>query len=113
MKEHGQSTDNRTEWSESTKNTRCSFHCHCLILGEVTRPRRFELPAFWFVVEKSGNPKALQVSHLQAAPASKILPQLVHNLVHKDAQPKIDASEVGSENSELLITEPTRVKMAL
>jgi len=42
-----------------------------------------ELPAFWFVVEKSGNPKALQVSHLQAAPPSKILPQLVHKLVHK------------------------------
>jgi|SRR6516225_4502469 hypothetical protein len=86
MKEHGQSTDNRTEWSESTKNTRCSFHCHCLILGEVARPERFELPAFWFVVEKSGNPKALQVSHLQAAPPSKILPQLVHKLVHTPAE---------------------------
>jgi len=33
---------------------------NCLILGEVARPERFELPAFWFVVEKSGNPKALQ-----------------------------------------------------
>ena len=32
-----------------TKNTRCSFHCNCLILGEVARPERFELPAFWFV----------------------------------------------------------------
>src|SRR6516225_9500259 len=85
MKEHGQSTDNRTEWSESTKNTRCSFHCHCLILGEVARPERFELPVFWFVVEKSGNPKALQVSHLQAAPPSKILPQLFHNLVRMRA----------------------------
>jgi len=57
-----------TEWTE---NTRCSFRCNCLILGEVARPERFELPAFWFVVEKSGNPKALQVSHLQAPPASK------------------------------------------
>jgi hypothetical protein len=35
-----------------------------LILGEVARPERFE-SAFWFVAEKSGNPKALQVSHLQ------------------------------------------------
>jgi len=50
---------------------------------EVARPEGFEPPAFWFVVKKSGNPKALQVSHLQAAPASKILPQLVHKLVHK------------------------------
>ena len=57
-----------TEWTE---NTRCSFRCNCLILGEVARPGRFGLPAFWFVVEKSGNPKALQVSHLQAPPASK------------------------------------------
>ena len=55
--------------------------CNGLILGEVARPERFELPAFWFVVEKSGNSKALQSSHLQAA--SKILPQLVHKLVHK------------------------------
>jgi len=31
------------------------------------RPERFELPTFWFVVGKAGNPKALQVSHLQAA----------------------------------------------
>ena len=38
---------------------------------KVARPERFELPTFWFVVEKSGNPKALQVSHFQAAPASK------------------------------------------
>ena len=52
---------------------------------KVARPERFELPTFWFVVEKSGNPKALQVSHLQAAPASKILPQLVHKLVHTRA----------------------------
>jgi len=37
-------------------------------LREVARPERFELPAFWFVVEKSGNPKALQVSHLQTHP---------------------------------------------
>jgi len=29
----------------------------------VVRPERFELPAFWFVVGKAGNPKALQVSH--------------------------------------------------
>jgi len=50
---------------------------------KVARPERFELPTFWFVVEKSGNPKTLQVSHLRAAPASKILPQLVHKLVHK------------------------------
>src|SRR5215470_13706966 len=55
------------------RNTRCSFHCNCLIRGEVARPERFELPAFWFVVEKSGNPKALQVSHLRAP--SKLLPQ--------------------------------------
>jgi len=34
---------------KKTKNTRCSFHCNCLILGEVARPERFELPAFWFV----------------------------------------------------------------
>src|SRR5215468_8370469 len=31
------------------RNTRCSFHCNCLIRGEVARPERFELPAFWFV----------------------------------------------------------------
>jgi len=55
------------------------------MLGEVARPERFELPAFWFVVGKAGNPKALQVSHLQAAPPSKILPQLVHKLVHTRA----------------------------
>ncbi len=39
--------------------------------NEMARPERFELPTFWFVVGKAGNPKALQVSHLQAAPASK------------------------------------------
>jgi hypothetical protein len=22
-----------TEWTQKTKNTRCSFHCNCLILG--------------------------------------------------------------------------------
>jgi len=43
---------------------------------------RFELPAFWFVVGKAGNPKALQVSRLQAAPASKSCLRLVHKLVH-------------------------------
>src|SRR6516164_11626543 len=53
------------------------------LLEKVARPERFELPTFWFVVGKAGNPKALQVSHLQAAPASKLLPQLVHKLVHK------------------------------
>src|SRR6516225_3428135 len=31
------------------KNTRCSFHCNCLILGKVARPEGFKLPAFWFV----------------------------------------------------------------
>jgi len=46
------------------------------------RPERFELPAFWFVVGKAGNPKALQVSRLQAAPASKSCLRLVHKLVH-------------------------------
>ena len=60
------------------KKDRCSFHYNCLTLGDVARPERFELPAFWFVVGKAGNPKALQVPHLQAAPASKLLPQLVH-----------------------------------
>jgi|SRR6516165_5289796 hypothetical protein len=49
----------------------------------VARPEGFDpLLAFWFVVGKAGNPNALQVSHLQAAPPSKILPQLVHKLVH-------------------------------
>ena len=38
----------------------------------MARPERFELPTFWFVVGKAGNPKALQVSHLQAAPASTL-----------------------------------------
>jgi hypothetical protein len=54
-------------------------------LGEVARSEKFELPAFWFVVEKSGDPEALQVSHLQAAPASTILSQLVSKLVHTRA----------------------------
>ena len=76
-----------------TKNTRCSFHCNGLILGEVARPERFELPAFWSVVEKSGNPKALQVSHLQAAPPSKILPQLVRKLVQ--TKPPIRGTSAG------------------
>ena len=49
---------------------------------EVERPERFERSAFWFVVGKPGDPKALQVSHLRAAPSSRILPQLVHKLVH-------------------------------
>ena len=31
------------------RNTRCSFHCNCLILGEAARPERFALPTFWFV----------------------------------------------------------------
>ena len=48
----------------------------------VAYPERFALPGFWFVVGKAGNPRALQVSHLQAAPASKLLPQLVHKSVH-------------------------------
>jgi len=34
---------------EKDENTRCSFRCNWLILGEVARPERFELPAFWFV----------------------------------------------------------------
>src|SRR6516162_1250867 len=42
------------------------------LLEKVARPERFELPTFWFVVGKAGNPKALQVSHLQAAPASSL-----------------------------------------
>jgi len=42
------------------------------LLEKVARPERFELPTFWFVVGKAGNPKALQVSHLQAAPASTL-----------------------------------------
>jgi hypothetical protein len=33
----------------------------------MARPESFELPAFWFVVGKPGNPKALQ-----AAPASQV-----------------------------------------
>jgi len=48
------------------------------VIEKMARTERFELATFWFVVGKMGNPKALQVSHLQAAPASKILPQLVH-----------------------------------
>ena len=32
--------------AEWTENTRCSFPCNCLILGEVARPERFELPTF-------------------------------------------------------------------
>ena len=47
----------RKEWAEKSglglKNTRCSFHCNRLILGEVARPERFELPAFWFVARRS------------------------------------------------------------
>ena len=46
----------------------------------MARPEGFQPPASWFVVGKALNPKALQVSHLQAAPPSKILPQLVHKL---------------------------------
>jgi hypothetical protein len=83
---------------EKTQNARCSFRCNCLILGEVARPERFELPAFWFfVVEKSGNPKALPVSHLQAAPPSKLLPQLVHNLVNTRAQFMTRGAQTGDE----------------
>jgi serine/threonine protein kinase len=48
--------DNILRNGRKRKNTRCSFHCSCLILGEVARPERFELPAFWFVVGKAGNP---------------------------------------------------------
>ena len=73
----------RRYWTEWTENTRCSFHYNCLILGEVARPEGFEPLAFWSVVGKAGNSKALQVSHLQAATPSKLLPQLVHKLVHK------------------------------
>jgi len=36
---------NRTSCPEGVRQ----FHCNCLILGEVARPERFELPAFWFV----------------------------------------------------------------
>jgi len=63
----------------------------------VARPERFELLAFWFAVEKAGNPNALQVPHLQAAPASKLLPQLVHaragfmKRVHKPAMKRSPA----------------------
>ena len=55
------------------------------VRGEVARPERVELPAFWFVVGKARNLNAVQGLHLQAAPASKLLPQLVHKLVHTRA----------------------------
>ena len=58
---------NRTSCPEGVRQ----FHCNCLILGEVARPERFELPAFWFVVEKSGNPKALQKSQMHTHPLQK------------------------------------------
>src|SRR5215472_5113782 len=45
-----------------TKNTRCSFHCNCLILGEVARPERFELPAFWFVAISNALSRAVTSS---------------------------------------------------
>ena len=63
----------------------------------MAHPERFELPGFWFVVEKSGNPKALQVSHLQAAAPSKILPQLVHKLVHTRAGFHEKGAQTGDE----------------
>ena len=56
-----------------TKNTRCSFHCNCLILGEVARPERFELPAFWFVGRWSKTSKCRYWYRLRAN-APLILP---------------------------------------
>jgi len=58
-----------------TKNTRCSFHCNCLILGEVARPERFELPAFWFVARCSnwlpGHPRVFIHSRYRTSPRQK------------------------------------------
>src|SRR5215467_7464885 len=63
-----------------TKNTRCSFHCNRLILGEVARPERFELPAFWFVArgrnfrELAGTEKNAANSASRCKPAQTIYP---------------------------------------
>src|SRR6516162_2064262 len=52
------------------KNTRCSFHCNCLILEEVARPERFELPAFWFVTRSSKTSKCRYWYRLRAKRAT-------------------------------------------
>src|SRR5215469_13516154 len=53
-----------------TKNTRCSFHCNCLILGEVARPERFELPAFRFVGRSAKTSKCRYSYRLRAKRAT-------------------------------------------
>src|SRR6516164_8608041 len=59
---------------KGTKNTRCSFHCNCLILGEVARPERFELPAFWFVARSSKTSKCRYWYRLRAKRATLFNP---------------------------------------
>ena len=63
-----------TEWSERAKNTRCSFRCNCLILGEVARPERFELPAFWFVARSAKTSKCRYWYRLRATRATLFCP---------------------------------------
>src|SRR5215469_7363397 len=65
---------NWTEWSEKDGNTRCSFHCNCLIRREVARPERFELPAFWFVARSAKTSKCRYWYRLRATRATLFCP---------------------------------------
>jgi len=56
------------------ENTRCSFHCNCLILGEVARPERFELPTFWFVGRSAKTSKCRYWYRLRATRATLFCP---------------------------------------
>src|SRR5215831_19894974 len=50
------------------------FTCNCLILGEVARPERFELPAFWFVARSAKNHKCRYWYRLRATRATLFCP---------------------------------------
>src|SRR6516164_2321199 len=52
------------------------IHCNCLIRGELARPERFELPAFWFVARSAKTSKCRYWYRLRATRASLFCPQL-------------------------------------
>jgi hypothetical protein len=91
-----------TEWKERTKTPDVHFTATVRTSDSSERPERFELPTFWFVVAKSGNPKVLQVSHLQVAPAASVGPQVgtracrVHEKGEQTGYETLSGPQVGS-----------------
>ena len=73
---------NRTSCPEGVRQ----FHCNCLILGEVARPERFELPAFWFVGRPAKTSKCRYWYRLRAKRATNSAFNWAENL---EVNPKV------------------------